>query len=88
MLGRSRRGEGALPGSRRPPGVASCRHRARYEQKKFRSCRYFRRYRGVQLPGSGATLSSYPLFSRTGAFRSEQQAFLAAEAGHGLSLKG
>ena len=42
-------------------------------KKKFRSCRCLRRYRGVQLPGSGATLLQYSLFSRKRAFRSQQQ---------------
>jgi hypothetical protein len=85
--GRSRWGEGDSPGgSHRPLAVASCRHRAVYEQKKLRSCGCFRRNRGEQLPGSGATLLLYPLFSRTGHSPASSWPFRAAEARHGLSL--
>jgi hypothetical protein len=78
MLGRSQLGEGVLPGfspsfSR---GVLPAPGRVR-AKKRFRSCRCLRKYRGVQLPGSGATLLCYHLFSRKRAFRSQQQAFRA-----------
>jgi len=78
MLGRSQLGEGGPPGVLtvlqpwRLAGTGPCT-----SKKKFRSCRCLRKYRGVQLPGSGATLLCYHLFSRKRAFRSQQQAFRA-----------
>ena len=76
MLGRSRWGEEGSPGSsHRPSAVASCRHRAVYEQKKVPVLPLPPQISRVQLPGSGATLLQYSLFSRIGAFRSQQQAF-------------
>jgi hypothetical protein len=76
--GRSRRGEGGSPGgSHRPLAVASCRHRAVYEQKKLRSCGCFRTNRGEQLPGSGATLLYYPFFLAQGAFFISSRPFRA-----------
>jgi hypothetical protein len=78
MLGRSQLGEGGPPGVLtvlqpwRLAGTGPCT-----SKKKFRSCRCLRRYRGGQLPGSGATHLCYHLFSRKRAFRSQQQAFRA-----------
>ena len=67
--------EGSPGGSHRPSGVASCRHRAVYEQKKVPVLPPHPPISRVQLPGSGAILLYYSLFSRKGAFRSQQQGF-------------
>jgi hypothetical protein len=67
-------GRRASPGgSHRPSDVASCRHRAVYEQKKVPVLPLHPPISRVQLPGSGATLLCYHLFSRKRAFRSQQQ---------------
>jgi hypothetical protein len=67
--------EGSPGGSHRPSGVASCRHRAVYEQKKVPVLPPHPQIARVQLPWSGAIPLQYSLFSRIGAFRSQQQGF-------------
>ena len=63
---------------------APCRVRT----KKLRSCGCFRANRGEQLPGSGATLLWYSLFSRRGYSAAGRRPFRAAEAGHRLRPHG
>jgi hypothetical protein len=83
-------GRGGSPGgSHRPLAVASCRHRAVYEQKKSSGpAAASAEIRGEQLPGSGATLLCYHLFSRKRGFPEPAAGIKRAEAGHGLSPHG
>ncbi len=89
MLGDRDREKRVLPGvltvlrAWRLAGTVPCT-----SKKKFRSCRCIRRNRGVQLPGSGATLLWYPFASRAAHSAASSRPSERAEAGHGLSLTG
>jgi hypothetical protein len=66
--------------------VASCRHRAVYEQKKIPVLPLPPQKSRVQLPGSGATVLIVPhILGKRGILQPAAGLFELAEAGHGLS---
>src|ERR1035438_695937 len=90
MLGRSRWGEGGSPGSsHRPLVMASGRHRAVYEQKKFRSCRCTRRNCASIAAGVRSnTFMILPFFADKAFRRQQRGPFKPAEANTSSLLRG
>ncbi len=91
MLGRSQLGRGCLPGFSLSFSRGVLPAPGRVRAKKVPVLPLPPPISRVQLPGSGATLLQYSLlfslFSRKGAFSSQQQGFSSVRrAGHGLSL--